>query len=289
MEAPESSGPTRLDENLFPVIPPGYPPKGIVTFRNGDTLFNTGARHASMDILAVELSRYLKQPHRRRDGASCEVRFRPILDARFVCFCAYCRRWVGGNRHVPSHPSTGAIETRPQAGKAEISDRRASRGSHGQSPDRELSRVTIGGGIASTKRQHRTRQARERVNGREVTGNFVATCHLVVSRPLLTSDGLSPRSDGVALTGEGKLVRKATGYRKSRSRAIPHRVRGLREPSFGAHWSVSVTHRFLRRGLKQEGVKIDAKRMDEPYGRFAWIYDLDGNKIELWQPLSAKP
>jgi catechol 2,3-dioxygenase-like lactoylglutathione lyase family enzyme len=41
--------------------------------------------------------------------------------------------------------------------------------------------------------------------------------------------------------------------------------------------------------LKQEGVKIDAKRMDESYGRFAWIYDLDGNKIELWQPASAKP
>jgi glyoxylase I family protein len=41
--------------------------------------------------------------------------------------------------------------------------------------------------------------------------------------------------------------------------------------------------------LKQEGVKIDDKRMDEPYGRFAWIYDSDGNKIELWQPLPAKP
>ena len=40
--------------------------------------------------------------------------------------------------------------------------------------------------------------------------------------------------------------------------------------------------------LNQEGVKIDPKRMDESYGRFAWIYDLDGNKIELWQP-SAKP
>ncbi len=40
--------------------------------------------------------------------------------------------------------------------------------------------------------------------------------------------------------------------------------------------------------LKQEGVKIDAKRGDESYGRFAWIYDVDGNKIELWQP-SAKP
>jgi catechol 2,3-dioxygenase-like lactoylglutathione lyase family enzyme len=41
--------------------------------------------------------------------------------------------------------------------------------------------------------------------------------------------------------------------------------------------------------LKQEGVKIDAKRMNESYGRFAWIYDVDGNKIELWQPPSAKP
>ena len=41
--------------------------------------------------------------------------------------------------------------------------------------------------------------------------------------------------------------------------------------------------------LKEEGVKIDPKRMNESYGRFAWIYDLDGNKIELWQPTRAKP
>jgi len=40
--------------------------------------------------------------------------------------------------------------------------------------------------------------------------------------------------------------------------------------------------------LKQEGVKIDDKRVNESYGRFAWIYDPDGNKIELWQP-AAKP
>ena len=37
--------------------------------------------------------------------------------------------------------------------------------------------------------------------------------------------------------------------------------------------------------LKQEGVKIDDKRMNESFGKFAWIYDPDGNKIELWQPL----
>ena len=41
--------------------------------------------------------------------------------------------------------------------------------------------------------------------------------------------------------------------------------------------------------LKQEGVKIDPKRMNESYGRFAWIYDSDGNKIELWQPAPTKP
>ena len=41
--------------------------------------------------------------------------------------------------------------------------------------------------------------------------------------------------------------------------------------------------------LKQEGVKIDDKRMNESYGRFAWIYDVDGNKIELWQPPATKP
>jgi lactoylglutathione lyase len=38
--------------------------------------------------------------------------------------------------------------------------------------------------------------------------------------------------------------------------------------------------------LKKADVKIDPKRQEEPYGRFAWIYDPDGNKIELWQPLT---
>jgi len=41
--------------------------------------------------------------------------------------------------------------------------------------------------------------------------------------------------------------------------------------------------------LQKEGVKIDPKRMNEPFGRFAWIYDSDGNKIELWQPVPATP
>jgi predicted enzyme related to lactoylglutathione lyase len=41
--------------------------------------------------------------------------------------------------------------------------------------------------------------------------------------------------------------------------------------------------------LKQEEVKIDPKRMDESYGRFARIHDSDRNKIEMWQPCLKKP
>ena len=59
------------------------------------------------------------------------------------------------------------------------------------------------------------------------------------------------------------------------------------DPPFMVNYIVDDMDALLDR-LKQEGVKIDPKRMDESYGRFAWIYDLDGNKIELWQP-SAKP
>jgi predicted enzyme related to lactoylglutathione lyase len=37
--------------------------------------------------------------------------------------------------------------------------------------------------------------------------------------------------------------------------------------------------------LVAAGVWVDPERMNESYGRFAWIKDLDGNRLELWQPL----
>ena len=36
--------------------------------------------------------------------------------------------------------------------------------------------------------------------------------------------------------------------------------------------------------LKVEGVAIDPHREDYDYGRFAWITDPEGNRIELWEP-----
>lgn len=36
--------------------------------------------------------------------------------------------------------------------------------------------------------------------------------------------------------------------------------------------------------LGKNGVAIDPKREDYDFGRFAWVYDPEGNKIELWEP-----
>ena len=40
----------------------------------------------------------------------------------------------------------------------------------------------------------------------------------------------------------------------------------------------------LLAALKDVGVEIDPKREDFDYGRFAWIMDPEGNKVELWEP-----
>ena len=41
--------------------------------------------------------------------------------------------------------------------------------------------------------------------------------------------------------------------------------------------------------LASAGVQIDPKRDDYDYGRFAWIYDPEGNKVELWEPAKTNP
>ncbi len=41
--------------------------------------------------------------------------------------------------------------------------------------------------------------------------------------------------------------------------------------------------------LEAAGVWIDPKREDASYGRFAWIKDPEGNRLELWQPLVDTP
>ena len=44
----------------------------------------------------------------------------------------------------------------------------------------------------------------------------------------------------------------------------------------------------LLEALKAEGVAIDPKGEQEEYGKFAWITDPEGNRIELWEPPKEK-
>jgi predicted enzyme related to lactoylglutathione lyase len=41
--------------------------------------------------------------------------------------------------------------------------------------------------------------------------------------------------------------------------------------------------------LAAANIPIDPNREDSPYGRFAWITDPEGNRLELWQPLVTPP
>lgn len=40
----------------------------------------------------------------------------------------------------------------------------------------------------------------------------------------------------------------------------------------------------LLKVLKEEGVQIVGEMEEYPYGKFGWIMDPEGNKIELWEP-----
>jgi predicted enzyme related to lactoylglutathione lyase len=41
--------------------------------------------------------------------------------------------------------------------------------------------------------------------------------------------------------------------------------------------------------LRSEGVKVDPRIEDSPLGRFGWIMDPEGNRVELWEPPRPRP
>ncbi|HVU36046.1 MAG TPA: VOC family protein [Opitutaceae bacterium] len=36
--------------------------------------------------------------------------------------------------------------------------------------------------------------------------------------------------------------------------------------------------------LKKEGVRVDPKIQESEFGKFGWVMDCEGNRIELWEP-----
>ena len=43
----------------------------------------------------------------------------------------------------------------------------------------------------------------------------------------------------------------------------------------------------LLAALRAEGCAVDDKLEDSEYGKFGWVMDPEGNRIELWQPPAA--
>ncbi len=43
----------------------------------------------------------------------------------------------------------------------------------------------------------------------------------------------------------------------------------------------------LLKVLKEEGVTVVGKMEEYDYGKFGWILDPEGNKIELWEPIDS--
>ncbi len=45
---------------------------------------------------------------------------------------------------------------------------------------------------------------------------------------------------------------------------------------------------WLLTQLREEGIEVDPRIEQYEYGRFAWIMDPEGNRIELWEPPPPK-
>jgi predicted enzyme related to lactoylglutathione lyase len=62
---------------------------------------------------------------------------------------------------------------------------------------------------------------------------------------------------------------------------------------FGGDGAFMVNYRVddldaLLAALRSEGVAVDDRLEETPDGRFAWLTDPEGNRIELWEPPRAK-
>jgi predicted enzyme related to lactoylglutathione lyase len=57
--------------------------------------------------------------------------------------------------------------------------------------------------------------------------------------------------------------------------------------SFMINYRVEDLHALLAK-LREEGCAVDAKVEESEYGKFGWVMDAEGNRLELWQPPSGQ-
>lgn len=55
---------------------------------------------------------------------------------------------------------------------------------------------------------------------------------------------------------------------------------------FMVNYRVDDLHAVLA-ALREEGCAVDDKTEESEFGKFGWVMDPEGNKVELWQPPEA--
>jgi predicted enzyme related to lactoylglutathione lyase len=58
--------------------------------------------------------------------------------------------------------------------------------------------------------------------------------------------------------------------------------------TFMVNYRVENLHDVLE-SLRAEGCAVDAKTEESEFGKFGWVMDPDGNKVELWEPPTKFP
>jgi len=56
---------------------------------------------------------------------------------------------------------------------------------------------------------------------------------------------------------------------------------------FMVNYRVEDLHGLIK-ALREEGCNVLEKVDDSEYGKFGWVIDPEGNKVELWQPLPGE-
>ncbi len=66
---------------------------------------------------------------------------------------------------------------------------------------------------------------------------------------------------------------------------LPERHRLLQAEYQAVHVQLRIADlQALLEQLRKEGVQVDDKVEEYEFGKFGWVMDPEGNRVELWQP-----
>ena len=93
------------------------------------------------------------------------------------------------------------------------------------------------------------------------------------------------KEDGAISNGEQRTIQTRSDTRFA-LHSCQHRLLRAEQKPFMINLQVEDLDEVLAQ-LKREGVDVDSKVESYDYGKFGWIMDAEGNRVELWEPPSS--